>query len=122
MARTLFELEMLQRTTKSWLESDGETITLSRVTSIADGAGGFGRDTPTARSPQPVVLESSNRQLPQRRTVDGIEVQPEYTMVGMWDADINRGDWFYKDGIKYEVVFVDDDKSYQTTAEVIYRG
>ncbi len=118
-----FELHIQQRNTVAHLEADGEMVTLSRnSTPTPDEAGGFTPGGPGSLAPQVFVMETSTRQLPVRRTVDGLEVNPEYVLTGLWDADIQPGDWFFKDGAKYEVVFVHLDRSYMTTAEVIYRG
>lgn len=97
-------------------------ITLSRQTMVNDEEGGWVSDTTVVGGQQYVALIATNLQLPIRRSVDGQEIQPEYILIGYPDADITRGDWFWLDGVKYEVVFVNPNRSYEVRAEVAYRG
>jgi hypothetical protein len=118
-----FEEHIQKRNTLAYLDADAEWVTLSRnAMPAADGSGGYTAGGTTPLDPQEFVLTTTNRQLPIRRTVDGLEVSPEYIMTGRWDADIQAGDWFFRNGVKFEVVFVHLDRSYETTAEVMYRG
>lgn len=118
-----FELHMQQRNTEAHLDADGEPVVLTRNSlPTPDGSGGYTSGGAEPIEEQEFVLSTTNRQLPIRRTVDGIEISPEYIMTGRWDADVQAGDWFFKEGIKYEVVFVHLDRSFETTAEVTYRG
>jgi hypothetical protein len=97
-------------------------IVLSRQDKVDDGAGGWTSAPAVIGSPSEMALVPSATQLPVRRTLDGQEVTPEYTLIARHTADIRNGDWFWVDGIKYEVVFVFPNKSYEIKAEVIYRG
>lgn len=119
-----YELVVQRKNTDAYLDADGESVTLSRSgVMVSDGAGGFKPGSAAGPvPPQTFVLATTDRQLPVRRTVDGLEISPEYIMTGAYDADVQPGDWFYRNGLKYEVVFVHLDRNFQTTAEVIYRG
>jgi hypothetical protein len=95
---------------------------LNRVTWISDSSGGSKPGPPSTLTSQRVTLIAPTQQLPERRTIAGITVVPEYLLKGKHDADIQRGDWYFVDGVKYEIVFVYPDRRYQTKAEVVYLG
>lgn len=118
------ELRVNRRMTDVFIKTHPQKIavTLSRETMVNDGAGGWVSGSTSSVAAQEFAFLPSAYQLPVRRTQDGQEVTPEYTMIGRHDAVIEPGDWFWSDGIKYEVVFIHPDRSYQVKAEVMYRG
>ena len=120
---TTAELESKRRNTSEYIARDpaAKLLPLSREDLVWEG-GSFNRANLQSLRAQRMLLLATNQQLPERRTVEGQTVTPEYVLLGSWDADIRNGDWFYVDGVKYEVVFVHPDRSYQTKAEVVYRG
>ena len=119
------ELLVMRRQTAEYIKREPVVLTLQRNQLVSDGQGGW---TPTAgpipAGKQTFAFDAMGRVQAGhvRRTVDGQEVEPEYALMGKYDADVQRGDWFFIEGIKYEVVFVHPDRSYEVSAEVAYRG
>lgn len=118
------ELEVLRKQTKAFIEEYPLDIILQRNVATPDGAGG------TKLTPGPLPGGSQTfRQITQgtstgvfRRTLDGEEVAPDFVLLGEYDADVKSGDWYTKDGAKHEVVYVREDRRYESWAEVKYRG
>jgi len=122
---TALELDRNRKMTDFFIKTHPRktAIVLSRETFVNDGAGGWKRSgVPQTRSSQDMAFLPVTTQLPVRRTQDGQEVNPEYTLIARYDAVIEPGDWFWVNGVKYEVVFIHPDKSYEIKAEVTYRG
>jgi hypothetical protein len=118
----LSENEVMRKQTKSFIDEYPQSIVLVRADTESDGAGGV----KSTLAPLPA---QTLRQITQatntgvfRRTIDGEEVQPDFVLLGEWDADIANGDWYMKEGAKHEIVYVRDDRRYETWAEVKYRG
>lgn len=116
------DLVKMRKDTKEFIGYNPVDIVLNRHDMVADGAGGVKR-TLVPLNPQTFrIITQATREQVFRRTVDGIEVQPEFVLLGEYDADIKHGDWYMRSGIKYEVVYVRDDRRYETWGEVAYRG
>lgn len=117
------ELATQRRLTAEFIRrGNRKRLLLNRETLVQDLSGGWRQGTPTALAGQEFHLGLPTTQLPERNTAAGQTVQPEYVLVGYHNADIHRGDWFFLDGIKYEIVFIHPDRSYETRAEVVYLG
>lgn len=116
------ELKMQRRQTNAFIAAKPIDVRLNRVDTAPNGSGGFTRLPPTTQPEQRLRLQDTNYQTPIRQLLDGEEVQPQFVLIGPYDADIQRGDWFFINGKKYEVVFVHENTSYEVKAEVVYRG
>lgn len=123
MSATASELAAKRRGTRAFIDRDPNryAVVLSRE-DLEWSGGSFNRTNLRSLKRQGMVLVPTNQQLPERRTVEGQSLTPEFILIGQHDADIRNGDWFYIEGTKYEVVFVRPDKTYETVAEVVYRG
>lgn len=117
------ELRVLRNQTTHFINENPEDITLLRGgTRTSDGAGGW------SVAPGPAIPTQTFRLIIQQkgenasRNIDGEDIHPEYVLIGQWDASIENGDVFIKDERNYEVMFVRDDRRYETWAEVVYRG
>jgi hypothetical protein len=106
--------------TRAFIDAEPIELAITRRPWISDGAGGFKRGPATAVPAQTLRLVSPNTQLPLRRTVDGRDAQPVYTLVGMPTDDVQNGDTFLVDTVRYEVVFVQPKKLDALRAEVAY--
>lgn len=117
------ENEVMRRQTKHFINVYPLSIALVRTVMTPDGSGGVKSLGPDPLDPQ-TFRQITQPTSPQvlRRTIDGEEVQPDFVLLGEWDADIQVGDWYMKDGAKHEVVYVKEDRRYETWAEVKYRG
>lgn len=117
------EVAVQRKLTREFIRrGNRKELVLNFEQKVADLSGGMKRGVPDTRSKQVFHLAVPTTQLPERVTAAGITAVPEYILVGYHDAVVQRGDWFYMDGIKYEVVFVHPDRSYETRAEVVYLG
>jgi hypothetical protein len=117
------ELKAQRKLTAEFIRrGNRQRLTLSYADKVADASGGHTRGPATVRDTQEFHWSIPTTQLPERVTLDGTVVVPEYILVGHHDAVVERGDWFYLGGVKYEVVFIHPDRSYETRAEVVYRG
>jgi hypothetical protein len=116
----VYESQMRQKQTQAFVDAEPTELPLVRRPWISDGAGGFKRGPATTVWPQHIRLVASNTQLPVRRTVDGRDVQPNYTLIGMPTVDVQSGDTFTIDGVRYEVIFIYPNKTEALRADVGY--
>jgi hypothetical protein len=120
---TSVELQAQRRQTMAEVGATGRWMTLNRQEWVENISGGNRPSGPPASLVrQRLLLVAPTTQLPERQTIGGITMVPEYILKGDYQADVQRGDWFYIDGVKYEVVFVHPNREYQVKAEVVYLG
>lgn len=119
----LSENEVMRKQTTEFIAVYPQVIALVRTAMESDGSGGFKTVGPNPLGPQTFrqITQPTNTQV-LRRTIDGEEVSPDFVLLGEWNADVQIGDWYMKDGAKHEVVYVKEDRRYETWAEVKYRG
>lgn len=117
------ENEMMRKQTTAFIAVYPQVIALVRTAMVADGSGGVKSSGPSPLGPQTFrqITQPTNTGV-FRRTIDGEEVSPDFVLLGEWDADVAIGDWYMKDGAKHEIVYVKEDRRYETWAEVKYRG
>lgn len=115
---------MQRRQTKAFINAAPSTVILSRAGFTSNGAGGRIQGAPSPLPSQTVrlLIPSANYGQGERQLLDGQVVQVDYIMLCEWDADVERGDWFYKDGEKFEVVSVRTVGDYEKKAEITNRG
>jgi len=116
------ELYVQRLNTEAFIKAWPETLVLNRVQRTSDGQGGFTTTTLPPLPAQTFAVLPQNHQLKDRVTLDGQTVTPDYKVLGYYDADIQRGDWFLWRGNRYDVVYVYGNRDYETLAEVLYRG
>jgi hypothetical protein len=116
------ENEVMRRQTEQFIAVFPQEIVLTRSDMVSDGAGGVKATlVPLPAQTFRQITQPTNTTV-FRRTIDGEEVQPDFVLLGEYDVDVKSGDWYMKDGAKHEVVYVRDDRRYETWAEVKYRG
>jgi hypothetical protein len=116
-------------TTQKLLEYEGEDLVLNRPPGLVDdGAGGKKR------------VDGSDISLASQRFFvgglvtmgRGVATQPERwiitslgeryrefaVLIGLPDADVEEGDWFARQNDRWEVLFIHDDRTFQTKVEV----
>lgn len=118
------EIQVLRKQTKQFINQHPLEVILVRQELMSDGAGGV---THSIIPQEPQIVRLITQLSPgmaslSRMTEDGIETRPDYVLLGEWDANMRTHDYFMKDGIKYELVYVREDRRYETWAEVAYRG
>lgn len=111
---------VLTRQTKQFIDQNPTNVVFSRMTKVADGAGGS-TTAPTALAPQTVrLVRPQMSESVERRTVGGEVVLPTLVVIAMPTADINRGDTFQYLGLDMEVVWITD-MGYELSCEAARR-
>jgi hypothetical protein len=119
------ELAVQRQLTAAFIAADDCEVTLYRSSVTPDGAGGEVRGEPTPLAPQVFRLipqGGTGADSKERFTRDGQAVSPDYILLGDHQADMQRWDTFTLGGRQYELVFVNQNRQYETKAEVVYRA
>lgn len=116
------EAKVQRKLTFAFIEADSVQIALVPAEFVSNGSGGRKRVDLPVRPPQSMRLIPQDANAAERETLDGSVVQPNYMLLGVWDASMARGDRFTNSGTRYEVVYVHAKRDYQTKGEVITRG
>lgn len=118
----VIELRVNRKNTEHFINEDPSTFVVTRGgEKVPDGAGGW------TVPPGDPVGNLTGRLVPaggriQSRNIDGEEIQPSYVLITTWDADVKMSDVLVKSDRNYEVLFVREDRDYETWVELIYRG
>jgi hypothetical protein len=115
------ELSIQRRLTRVFIAADSVSISLHRNEKVPDGKGGY-RTVKTDLPLQVFRLIPSGDGATERLTADGKQVTPSYMLMGEWTCDLARGDTFERDGRRYEVVFINENRQYEIKGEVAYLG
>jgi len=115
------ELKAQQRISLAFIEADARDVILMRSPRTDDGAGGFVVGTPVPVGPQRLRLLPQEDGATERTTAEGESATPQYMLMGPWNANMKRWDEFTLDGIRYQVVYIDDRK-YELKGEVVRLG
>jgi hypothetical protein len=123
---TFREMEIAQqrKVTRRFIDADPYDVVLSRATMVPNGAGGLKKTAPSSLAAQRVrlMLQATQGRLEEAMLADGQVVKVDYHMVGDIGLDVERGDWFFMDGVKHEVVWVATVGEYEVKAGVTNRG
>lgn len=121
------ELAVMRQQTNDYISWNPVDIVLHRSILVEDGEGGF---EPAPGSPEDIVSQTF-RLITQNesvnvvsQTIDGEEINPEFVLLGEYNADVKAGDWFTlaDPEIVYDVKFVRDNRNYEVWAGVSKRG
>lgn len=118
------ELRLLRKQTAQFIAANQLDLVLLRPVWAVDGAGGqvqTGEDILVAQAMR-LIHQAAGRQSLEDRTLDGATVTPTYVLQGKFSANMNTGDYFLIDTVRYDIVFVREDRRYQTIGEVVRRG
>ena len=116
------ELAVQRLLTKAFLDADYMVVTLYRSSVTDDGAGGTVTGPPAPLPPQRLRLIPLGDGAQERMTTNGTSVTPSYMLLGLYDADMQRGDEFTVGGRRYQIVFLNENQQYEKKGEVAYRG
>lgn len=117
------ELNVQRRLTAAFIEKDPLEIQLLRSERIANGSGGY-----VTGDPAPVGGLQRMRLIPlqdgqtERYDANGKQVFPQYMLMGLHDADMQRWDTFELNGDRYQIVFINLNRQYEVKGEVAYLG
>lgn len=115
------ELKAQRRVSRAFIDADARMVVLLRSARTSDGAGGFVLGDPVAQGAQSLRLLPQEDGATARTTAEGETATPEYMLMGPWDANMQRFDEFELDGIRYQIVYIDDRK-YELKGEVVRLG
>lgn len=115
------ELKAQRRISRAFIDADSRSVVLLRGAFTSDGAGGKIRGEGVPLAAQRMRLIPQEDGATARTTAEGETATPEYMLMGEWDADMERFDEFELDGVRYQIVYVDD-RQYELKGEVIRLG
>lgn len=117
------ELAVHRANTRAFIDADVKTIVLLRSARTPNGQGGYETGLPVPRPPQALrLIPQHGTMSPERTTLEGTSVVPDFVLLGMHDDDIARWDEFEDQGKRYQVVWVKEKRTYETKGEVVYLG
>jgi hypothetical protein len=113
--------------TKMFIDVNPTSVVITRKDVTSDGEGGISHTLTTLAAQIMRLIPQPASAAVERTTVEGEQIKPEFVLLGEYNADVRHGDWFMRNGAKYELVYVRDDgrsatTKYETWAEVIFRG
>ncbi len=118
------ELKMQRKQVDAWRDARPTKLILTRYSKTRDGAGGWIENDPRQLDPQIFRIVVFKRRLTQ--FMDNIEegevANLNYTLVGLPDADIEKGDSFVYDGNVYKITAVDPDHEVRKVAIARFEG
>lgn len=109
--------------TDFFIQENPELVRFSRTPTPleGDGEGGVKRGAPGTVAEQTVrFVQPTDKTV--RTSLEGEEVETVYMIVGYPDLDVERGDWFWRNGEKCEVSHIALRTDYIVYAEVFSRG
>lgn len=115
------ELKVQRRNSIAFIQADGRMVDLLRSSRTSDGAGGTVVGDPVSVGAQLLRLLPQEDGATARTTSEGETATPQFILMGPWDANMQRFDEFVLDGVRYQVVYIDDRK-YELKGEVIRLG
>jgi len=117
------ELTYMRIQTAAFIAADVKAISLHRTITTPNGSGGYTTAEGAATTAQDLrLIPQHGNMSPERTTLDGEAAQPNYILLGNYDADIQRWDTFTDQGRRYQVLFVHEKASYEKKGEVLYLG
>lgn len=116
------EAKIQRRLTEEFIAADIVTIELSRRPRTPNGAGGVKTGSPVSVAAQKFRLIPSGDGAAERMTADGRAVTPSYMLMGEYNANMQRFDEFELDGRRYQIVFINANRAYETKGEAAYLG
>lgn len=133
MTNSVLDRRLVERrsSTSKLIEIEGQLIQLLRpADTVSDGVGSRVRASEIPHELEPrkrclFGLTQTGRgvnQMPERwfTTSTGEREQIVYVLIGLWDDDIRKDDWWIDaQGDKCKIIYVHHDRSYQTKAEVV---
>lgn len=121
------DIAVLRAQTKEFIDVNPTSVVISRKNITSDGEGGVQHTLTVLPAQIMRLITQPSGSAVLRTTIEGEELTPDFVLLGVHDSDMVHGDWFMRDGAKYELVYVRDDGRsaelrYERWAEVLYRG
>lgn len=87
-----------------------------------NGSGGYALSAQPSRPPQKMRLIPLSSFAAERNTLEGKSILPDFMLLGLYDAGMDRWDRFVLNGNRYEIVHVQENKEYFTKGETVFLG
>lgn len=121
------DIAALRMQTKEFIDVNPTSVVITRKNITSDGEGGVQHTLTTLSAQTMRLITQPAGSAVLRTTIEGEELAPDFVLLGVHDSDMVHGDWFMRNGAKYELVYVRDDgrapaQRYERWAEVLYRG
>lgn len=115
-----YELAMAKRQTQAFINADVESIVIEpRVERVSDGAGGWVEQPGAPLPPISVRLIPQSDAVPAAAALEGSRPTPDFVLVAMPDADIQRYDRFsWRDKV-WDIEYVHEKPEYEFKADVV---
>lgn len=115
--------DALRAQTTAFIATDPTSIVLTPTVRTRTAAGGWAVSDGVDRAAQTFKLIPMTYQQKPTVTVDGKERIIDYTLLGEWDAIMERGDyWITEDGKRWEIVELAPGHGYETKGLVEVHG
>jgi hypothetical protein len=98
------ELEVNRRTTRAFIAADPVSLALVPYAQHRTASGGLKQVAGTPRSAQQFRLIPLQDVMPQIQTPDGVQLTPQFVLMGAWNCEVERWDRFSLNGNDYVVV------------------
>lgn len=114
------ELGIMTAQTKAFIDADYEDIVIEpRETKTSDGAGGWTMVSGPDLAPVRVRLIPQSDKVPEQSSLEGRRKAPEFVLVALPGADIQRYDRFNWRGNTWEIAQVHDKPEYELKGDVV---
>jgi hypothetical protein len=97
------ELQVQRRNTAAFIAADPVDLVLVPHTKQSLPSGGYSFHEEAPRGVQTFRLIPSNDRMPEISNSNGRMAVPTYTLLGNWDAEMERWDTFVLGGVVYEI-------------------
>lgn len=116
---TDLNIETLRQGTKMFIDMDPTTISLIPVSNVRQPGGGYAMVDGSPRAPQTFKLiwqGGINSGI--SASIDGQNIQFDMILLGEWDADMEVGDYWELNGVKYVIQGFSPDNEYEKKAAI----
>jgi hypothetical protein len=119
------ELVMRRRNVRAFVDADPVDVVLMRPSAkVRTSAGGWVEGEPLPLPPQRGRIVQAKRRFasPLVNTEAGEVTELPYILLGFWDMDVEKGDYFDWNNARWEVKSISDDREERTVVAVEYHG
>lgn len=114
------ELKIMSRQTEAFINADFEDIQIEpRVNRVSDGAGGWVETPALPLPPIRVRLVPQSDRVPAAVSPEGTRPTPDFVLVAMPGANIERYDKFDWMGKVWEITYLHEKPEYEFKADVV---
>ena len=113
------ELDLQIEGTQAFILADAEDLIFKRRSKVSDGSGGFKFGAPIVLSEQTGRMIPQSDRVPEISGSNGKASKPQYVLLLMPSADVQRYDQFVWRGVTWEIAELHDKPDYELKGDVI---